>query len=238
MHKEDISYEGFKGFIAYDDNTMDKRPAVLIAHAWRGLDDFAKTQAIRLAEMGYTAFAADLYGAGKVADNNTEAAALMGPLFLDRVELQKRVNLAFNILAEHKTTDRNRMGAMGFCFGGLTVLELLRSGADVKGVVTFHAVLADKYSLIKAKRAPAQPMKGSILILHGADDPLVSKEDLTALQQELNDAKVDWQLHMYSQTSHAFTYPLANDTKIGLIYNPLSAKRAFTAMKNFFNEKL
>lgn len=243
MHTEDLDYvigkETFQGYLAFEKEGPTKRPGILIAHAWMGLDEFAKEKARKLAELGYVAFAADLYGKGNRATTTEEATAFMLPLFLNRQLLQDRIKAGFNTLKQHPQVDPTRLGGIGYCFGGLSIIELFRSGVEIKGVVSFHAVLGASLQAHSAKTVPISPhVKGSILILHGYDDPLVQSENLLRIQEELNEAKVDWQLHVYGNTSHAFTNPDANDLKIGLKYNSLSDHRSWEEMKLFFNEIL
>ena len=127
---------------------------------------------------------------------------------------------------------------MGFCFGGLTVIELLRSGVDLRGVVSFHGLLGDRIENFQAKmQPPASKLKGSILILHGYEDPLVSPNDIDSIQKEFTQAEVDWQMNIYGQTSHAFTNPMAQQKKDGMFYNPLACARAMNSMHNFFEER-
>lgn len=241
MHQEKIIYREkdmpLHGFLAYDDKQTGKRPCVLVAHAWRGQDDFARMKAAKLAELGYVGFAVDYYGEGKSVEKSVEAEALMLPLFADRALLVARLQAAVEVVKNHPMVDASKIGAIGFCFGGLAVLELFRSGADLSGAVTFHAVLGTKNGAVTAKKMPlSQNIRGSLLLLHGYDDPLVSSEDLQATQIELNAAKIDWQLHVYGQTSHAFSVPQANDKSHGLIYNPQADKRSWREMIDFFSE--
>lgn len=207
--------------------TAEKRPCVLVAHAWMGQDDFARSKAMSLAALGYVAFALDYYG--KQAYSKEEAQALMKPLSEDRKELLGRLTAGYDAIKDHSKVDKTRMGAIGFCFGGLAATELYRSGISLKGVVTFHAVMGSRIPM-------ANDIKGSILILHGYDDPLVKSEEIDKCQKEFTEAGVDWQMHIYSNTSHAFTVPQARDEEMGLMYNPTSEKRSWQAMKNFFEE--
>jgi dienelactone hydrolase len=231
-------FNGYWSFPVSKGQTPLQRPAVVIAHAWMGQDEFARHKADALAELGYIAFAADVYGEGKQAANKEEAIGLMTPLFVNRRELQKRIQGAYDFVRQHPGVDSTRIGAIGFCFGGLTVIELLRSGADVKGVVSFHGVLGNRMGTIVANTVPvAKSIKGSLLILHGFEDPLVSKEDIADIQKELSDAKVDWQMNIYSHTKHAFTNPEAHDKELGLAFQALSSERAWWAMIHFFSER-
>jgi dienelactone hydrolase len=236
-----IDGKTFKGYLAFptsQDQTAQRRPGILVAHAWMGQDAFARHKADALAELGYIAFAADLYGEGKIAKNDEEAQSLMIPLFADRTLLQKRIRAAYDVLRQHPAVDSAEIGAIGFCFGGLTVIELLRSGADIKGVVSFHGVLGNKIGPVQAHTVPiAKSIKGSLLILHGYDDPLISQQDISNMQNELNTAKVDWQMNIYGHTSHAFTNPEAHDQEHGLLFQPLSSERAWWAMIHFFSER-
>lgn len=241
MLSETRSYEDkgkeLKGYIAFDETIVGRRPAVLVAHAWKGQDAFARKKAESLAELGYVGFAADLYGDGIVVNSNEEALALMRPLFLDRKLLQERIQAAYKTIKNHPLVDPQKMGVIGFCFGGLTAIELFRSGVDLRGAVSFHAVLGNELDGVQAKAVPIKEnIQGSLLILHGHDDPLVSAQDIEAIQKELTQAKVDWQMHIYGHTSHAFTVPTANDPKMGLFFNPKANERSWQSMKNFFNE--
>lgn len=225
-----------KGFLAYKGD--EKRPGVVIAPAWRGLDEFAKQKARDLANLGYVALVADIYGEGAHATSNEKAAELMAPFFVNRKLLQERILGAFEALRAVQNVDKNKMGAIGFCFGGLTVIELLRSGADLRGVVSFHGVLGNQMGSMKAVTVPiAKNVKGSLLVLHGNSDPLVSLEDILNLQSEMDHANVDWQMNLYGHTKHAFTNPEARDDQSGLVYNEKIARRAWQSMINFFEEK-
>ena len=241
MHTETISYRHgqleLRGHLVYNNKIETARPAVIVAHAWKGQDEFARNKARALAELGYIAFAVDIYGEGKEVETSDEAAALMMPLFLDRQLLQERMKAAYDVVSNHPMVNAKMIGGIGFCFGGLAIIELFRSGVDLRGVVSFHAVLGDEMGENKAKIVPiAQGIKGSLLMLHGYDDPLVSAKDIETKEQEFTQANVDWQLHVYGHTSHAFTVPGANDKSLGLIYNPKANQRSWKAMRNFFDE--
>lgn len=231
-------YDGvnFQGYLARPDHIEGKLPAVLVAHAWRGQDDFARKKAEDLAKLGYVGLALDLYGNATNAKDDEEALQLMLPLFLNRKLLQDRVNAGLEILKNHSFIDQDAVGAIGFCFGGLAVIELLRSGATVKGVVSFHGILGTTIDKYKATLAPSAPIKGSLLVLHGYKDPLVSQADIIAFQEEMTKASVDWQMDIYGQASHAFSNPQADDQKNGMIYDSRVAERAWLAMTNFLNE--
>jgi dienelactone hydrolase len=226
-----------QGHLIFNSTLQEKRPGILVAHAWQGQDNFAREKAQRLAELRYVALATDLYGNGKYVENKEEAAQLMKPLFMDRNLLRERIIAAYQTLKMQPQVDSSQIGAIGFCFGGLTVLELLRSGTPVKGVVSFHGVLGNSLGEMKAQTAPtAGNISGSILLLHGYEDPLVSQQDIDSLQKELNQAGANWQMNIYGHTKHAFTNPKAHDDSMGLVFNPLVSKRAWQSMCLFFEE--
>lgn len=241
MHEEKVAYNAGKttcsGYMVYDSSIEGKRPAVLLTHAWMGQDDFVRQKAWDLAKLGYVGFAADIYGNGARASNPQEAEALMTPLFLDRSLLRERVVSAYEAMRQQSIVDNDRLGAIGFCFGGLTAIELLRSGAKLRGVVSFHALLGNTRGNKMAATAPiAEHVFGSLLVLHGKEDPLVSQEDIERFQAEMTAAKVDWQMHFYSHTVHAFTNPAASDYPEGLAFNEKASFRAWQSMRNFFGE--
>ena len=227
-----------QGYLAYDSAQKGKRPIVLVAHAWRGQDDFARVKALELAKLGMAAFAVDLYGNGQSVKSNEKAKELMTPLFVNRQLLRDRMLGAYQAASLCDVADNSKIGAIGFCFGGLAAIELLRSGAHLKGVVSFHALLGDTLGDLKALTLPnhKKAMQGSILLLHGADDPLVAPADVTNIQKELTDARVDWQMHIFGHTTHAFTNPEANDPQGGMNYQPLSSARGWELMRHFFAE--
>lgn len=246
MIDETIQYScndvSLSGYLAYTEDSRAKRAAIIVAHTWRGQDEFAREKARELADMGYVGFAADVYGQGKTAGSDEEALRLMLPLFLDRNLLRSRICAAADAVKRHPFVDENAIGAIGFCFGGLTVIELLRSGYPVRGVVSFHGLLGftlkDSSSQThKAKKIKnAADIKGSLLILHGFKDPLVSEGDIQALQQEFSSAGVPWQMNIYGEAAHAFTNPEANDPAGGMQYQPEAAFNAWLSMCNFFED--
>jgi len=219
-----------EGYYAYDDTIVEKMPLVLVAHDWSGLNEFACAKADKLAELGYVGFALDMYGKGKHGNTKEEKSALMAPLIQDRNKLQNRILSAFDAAKKIDQVSTSHIGAIGFCFGGLCVLDLARSGADVKGVVSFHGLLHAPEN--KAKHV----IQSKVLVLHGFDDPMVTMEHVIAFGQEMTHANVDWQLNMYGNAMHAFTNPQANDPGFGTVYNKKADVRSWIAMKKFFKE--
>ena len=219
-----------EGFFAYDDAFEGQRPTVLISHAWAGRDEFVCKKAEKLAELGYFAFALDMYGKGILGSSVEENSKLMQPFMEDRALLQRRIGAALYAVKRIPWTDENNIAAIGFCFGGLCVLDLARTGADIKGVVAFHGLFTPPDNL------QDQAIKAKVLLLHGNDDPMVPTEAVIALQQELTAKGADWQLHSYGNTMHAFTNPNANDPNFGTVYKEEADKRSWIAMKNFLTE--
>jgi dienelactone hydrolase len=219
-----------EAFFAFDDALTERRPAVLISHAWGGRDDFVAEKAIKLAELGYVGFALDMYGKGVLGGSAEQNSKLMQPFMADRGMLQKRINAALYAVTLLPWVDDTKLAAMGFCFGGLCVLDLARSGADLKGVISFHGLLGAPENL------PIQPIKAKVLALHGHDDPMGPVEQVLAFEQEMTNAGADWQLHTYGHTMHAFTNPIANDPSFGTVYQANADKRSWLAMKNFLAE--
>lgn len=241
MHEEKVAYNAGKtmcsGYMVYDSSIEGKRPAVLLAHAWMGQDDFARQKAWDLAKLGYVGFAADVYGNGAKASNPQEAEALMTPLFYNRSLLRERIVAAYSAMRGQSFADEERLGAVGFCFGGLTAIELLRSGAKLRGVVSFHGLLGNARGNKNAATVPmAEHISGALLVLHGNEDPLVSQEDIARFKAEMTSAGVDWQMHVYGHTLHAFTNPAAADYQHGLVFNEKASARAWQSMRNFFGE--
>jgi dienelactone hydrolase len=181
--------------------------------------------------MGYVAFAADIYGKGKRAKDAAEAGKLAGVYWSDRKLLRARANAGLDILMKHQFTDPKRVAAIGYCFGGSTVLELARSGADIAGVVSFHG------GLDTPDPNDAKNIKAKVLVLTGADDPNVPPSQVLAFAEEMRKARVDWQLVMYGGAVHSFTNPASgNDPSKGVAYNEKADRRSWQAMKDFFAE--
>jgi dienelactone hydrolase len=188
-------------------------------------------RAEQLAALGYVALTADIYGKGVRPANGQEASAEAGKYYRDRTLLRARARAGLDFLASRPEADPSRLAVIGYCFGGATALELARSGAPVKGTVTFHGGLSTPTP------ADAKNITGKVLVLHGADDPYTKQEDVTALMKEMREAGVDWQLVQYSGAVHSFTDKRAgNDNSKGAAYNEAADRRSWKAMKDFFEE--
>lgn len=220
-----------EGFLAYDDAAKGKRPGVVVVHDWMGVSDETRRRVRQLAELGYVALAADVYGKGIRPKDAKEAGALAGKYKGDLPALRARVRAAFDTLSKNPRVEPSKVLAIGYCFGGTTAIELARSGAPLAGVVSFHGGLGTK------DPADAKNVRCPILALHGAADPFVPPAEVAAFQKEMTDAKVDWQMVFYADAVHAFTNPGAgNDPSKGAAYNERADRRSWEAMKAFFAE--
>ena len=237
IHTETIEYKQgdtvLEGYLAYDASIKGQRPGVLIVHQWKGLTDYEKKRAEMLARLGYTAFALDIYGKGIRPQSSQEAGAQAGKYKSNRDLLRARAQAGLAVLQKHELTDPKRVAAIGYCFGGTTVIELARSGADIAGVVSFHG------GLDSPRPEDGKNIKCKVLALQGADDPFVPAKDLAAFEDEMRQAKVDWQLVKYGGAVHSFTDWNAGDNpQQGAAYNEKADRRSWEAMKQFFAEIL
>jgi dienelactone hydrolase len=223
--------EKFDGYIAAPKKLKGPLPAVLIIHNWMGLSEETKKQTRRFAEMGYVAMAVDVYGRGQRPKDAAEAGKFAGKYKGDRKLLRERLNLALARLLEEKNVNKGKVAAAGYCFGGTAAIELARSGAAIKGVVSFHG------GLDSPTPAEGQNIKAKVLLHHGAIDPYVAAKDVEALEAEFGTYKVDYQLIKYGGTVHSFTEEGAGtDISKGAAYNKLSEQRSFTSTKSFLQE--
>jgi dienelactone hydrolase len=221
------------GFLAYDDAQAGKRPGVFVVHEAWGLGEHAKERAKMLAGLGYVALAADMYGDRRQAAKMEDLGVTMGPLRENPDALRARAKAGVAALAGHSRVDASKLFAIGFCFGGMTVLELARAGSDLLGVVSFHGALETK--LPAAKGA----VKASVLVCTGADDPMVPPNLRTAFEDEMRQAGADWQVMAYGNTQHSFTNPAADGSIMpGIVYNESTDKRSWRLMNDFFAERL
>jgi len=219
-----------QGFFAVDDTKPGPVPAVIIAHAWGGRDEFVCDKAEAVAKLGYAGFALDMYGKGILGSGPEENAKLMQPLLEDRAVLQQRMQRAVDVVRQRPEVDGRKVAAMGYCFGGLCALDLARTGADILGAISIHGLFGPPGNTGGTK------IKAKILALHGHDDPMVPVDSVVALETELTGAGADWQIHVYGQTMHAFTNPKANDPGFGTVYHPDADKRAWRSLQNFLEE--
>ncbi len=224
---EDVICEGF---LAYEDNSDIKRPGVLVVPNWMGLRDFVKEKCKILASLGYVALGVDVYGKG-IRPKDTQEAAKLATFYKENPNtLRKRMLDAFDAIKSIELLKENYVGAIGYCFGGTAVLELARSGADVKGVVSFHGGLA-------TMDVSRNPIKTKVLVCHGVDDPFVPINQVLGFIKEMNERKADYQVIIYSDSVHSFTEPAAgSDKSKGTAYNELADKRSWNHMLLFLQE--
>lgn len=219
-----------EGYLAYDDSQDKKRPAVLIAHDWSGKNEFSCNKAEKLAEFGYAGFALDMFGKGINGQTKEEKSALIQPFVQDRKMLLNRMMAAINAVKALPMVDADNIAVIGFCFGGLCALDVARSGANIKGVVSFHGLLNAPDGL------PKHDIKAKVLALHGFDDPMATPEQAIAFGKEMTEAKANWELDMYGNTMHAFTNPQVNDKAFGTVYNEQANQRSWIRFINLLNE--
>ncbi|KTC64494.1 dienelactone hydrolase family protein (plasmid) [Legionella adelaidensis] len=236
IHSEEIQYTdgetNFHGFLAFDNKENNPRPCILIAHDWGGRGEDFCQKAVQLAKHGYIGFAIDMYGEAKTTELKIERRALYNSVVSDRKKLANRILAAFEAAKNHPKVIVTKIAAIGYCFGGLCVLDLARTGADVTGVVSFHG------PLLAPENGACTKVSAKILVLHGYDDPLVPPQQIQAFAKEMTHRKVDWQIHMYGLTQHSFTNPKANDDEMGLHYNEKADKRSWQSTLDFLKEVL
>ncbi len=222
-----------KGFLAYDDNRPGKRPGVLVVHEWWGLNDYARKRATMLAELGYTALAVDMYGNGATTEHPDEAGKFSKEISQNGPLARARFEAALELLKSQPTTDPERIAAIGYCFGGAVVLQMAREGVDLAGVASFHG------SLGTDRPAQKGAVKTKVLVLHGADDPFIPKEQIAQFEQEMKQASVDYKFIAYPGATHGFTNPDANRlgaaNKMPIKHHPASDQASWTEMRAFFD---
>ncbi len=233
MNTQPIRYrdqdQSLTGFLAWDDAKGNQRPGILVVHGGAGLDEHARQRAQSIAELGFVAFACDMYGDGITGDRQRVMACAM-ELRGDPERLCRRARAGLDVLAANPHID-GRLAAVGYCFGGMTVLELARSGIALAGVVSIHGNLKTTLPI------QGSQVKAKILVCHGALDPHVPMADVAAFVEEMNQAAVDWQLIVYGNAMHGFTHENASAYKVpGVAYNAQADARCSAAMKSFFVE--
>ena len=231
MKTEKITYQAgdnsFEGFLAQPEG--DSNPCVLIAHTWAGRDAFVEEKAKLLTELGYAAFAIDMYGDGKIGTSNEENAGMMQPLLDDREELARRALASLDAVSKIDSIDASKIVIMGYCFGGLVAMDLARTGADIKGAVSFHGFLAGPEN-------STNEIKAKLLALHGDSDPMVGQDQIESFRQEMTSKKVDWQLHVFGGAMHSFTNPEANDPDFGAVYSKNADERSWKIFTDLLKE--
>ena len=215
-----------------DDGGSSRRPGVLVCHEGPGLDDHARSRAARLAdELGYVAFALDYHGGGRPLEDREQMMARLGELRADPARSRAIATAGLEVLRGEARTDPARLAAIGFCFGGTLSLELARSGADLKAIVGFHSGLAPP------RPEDAAAIRAKVLMLIGADDPIVPAEQRLAFEDEMRAGGVDWQLHLYGGAVHSFTNPRATGVDLpGIAYDETADHRSWNAMNDLFDE--
>lgn len=229
----DYEHDGakLKGYLAFDATLKGPRPGVLLFHEWWGHNDYIEQRAREFAELGYVAFAADMYGAGIETKDHAEAGKLSKPFYDDRTLMQNRAKAALEQLIHVRDVDSSRIAALGFCFGGTVALEMARARAPIAAAIVFHGGLSTPHH--------ADKIQASILVLNGADDPLVKPNERFAFMDEMRYAHADWQFVEYGNAVHAFTNPNADSFKInGVAYNQTAEIRSLALAKQFLAEKL
>ena len=234
IHTRTIEYKDgdtvLEAYMAWDDSAGDPRPGVMVSHAWAGRSDLEESKAEQLAELGYVGVAIDLYGKGVHGQSKEQNAALMKPLLEDRSMLQRRMKLGLEQVRKQREVDASRVAAMGFCFGGLCVLDLARTGADVRGVASFHGLFG------KPGNTEGKKISARVLVMHGWDDPMATPDQVLGLTEELSAAGAAWQVLAYGGTKHAFTNPSANDPDFGTVYSPDADRRSWQSLQLFLAE--
>lgn len=221
-----VDGEAFQGHAAWNSSGQAKKPAVLVHHSWFGQTAFECARAYELAQLGYVGVAMDVYGRGKNGKNPEECSALMTPLVKDRDTLLKRLVAGLDAVKGMAVVDATQVAAIGFCFGGLCVLDMARAGVGLLGVAAFHAILPP--SAIAQK-----PITAKILAFHGYDDRLATREQMMTFCEEMSTAGADWQLHVYGGAMHSFTDPKADDANFGAAYNSNADRRSRETMQAF-----
>jgi dienelactone hydrolase len=235
LQKQAVPYSAgadkMEGFLVYDDAVTKPKGAILIVHDWMGLREHTKMKAEQLAQMGYVAFAVDIYGKGKNPKNSAEAATLAGKYKGDRTLLRSHIRAAYDKLLTEKNVDPKKVIAIGYCFGGTTALELARSGVPLAGTAVFHA------GLDSPTPADAKNIKGPVLVMHGADDPYVPAAEVAAFKKEMKDGNVKLTFVAYPGAVHAFTIPEAgSDNSKGAAYNADADKKSWAEFTKFLKK--
>ena len=224
-HDESTECEGYLSL----PESSQSVPLVLVAHTWKGRSEFEDQKVVALNNLGYAALSIDIFGGGINGSSVEENQALIEPFVKNRQLFRQRLISAVEFGKTIEGIDASKIALIGFCFGGLAAIELARSGYQLSGCVSFHG-------LLNQSDEPFQKVNTKLLILHGDKDPMVSANQILALQDEMTKSEADWQFISYGNTYHAFTNPAANDIEMGTVYNHDSDMRSWTAMSNFLEE--
>jgi dienelactone hydrolase len=236
--EKEISYGtgdvSMNGYLVYDNSIDEKRPGVLVVHEWWGHNPYARERARKLAELGYVALAVDMYGNGKQAGHPEDAGKFAGEVMKNMNEAQARFEAALNILKNFDKTNSEKTAAIGYCFGGGVVLQMARMGVDLDGVVSFHGSIASQMPAEKGK------VKAELLVLNGADDGFVTKDQIDAFKAEMDSADVEYKFINYQGAKHSFTNPdadsLGAEFNLPLAYDKTADEKSWNEMKNFFTK--
>jgi len=234
----DYEHDGhaLRGELAWDDAWTEPRPCVVVVHdAMKSTQGFEEERAVTLAGMGYAGFALDVYGADVHGSDEENAFRLMSPFQADRIHLQARLRAGLEAARALPEVDGNRMAAIGYCFGGLCVLDLARMNADVAGVASFHGLLTPP-AIVSGSDALAGSIRPRVLVLHGWDDPYVPPEAIPAFASEMSDREADWQLVAYGRTVHAFTNARYHEPGGAALFSPSASRRSWQLLENFLEE--
>jgi dienelactone hydrolase len=234
--KYEVAGQPFEGTLSYDDSIKGKRPGVLVVHEWWGHNAYAKKRAEMLAKLGYTAFALDMYGAGKVADHPEDAKKFMEATLADTKVAEARFNVALKLLKDQPTVETSKIAAIGYCFGGGMVLHMAKVNSDLAGVVSYHGALG-----ISANTKPVSTLvKTKIMVFNGADDPFVKKEQIDAFKQDMKAIGADYEFIDYPGVTHGFTNPEADTFALKfdmpLKYNEKADKDSWEKTQGFFKK--
>jgi dienelactone hydrolase len=234
--KYEVGGQPFEGTLSYDDSIKGKRPGVLVVHEWWGHNTYAKKRAEMLAKLGYTAFALDMYGAGKVTDHPEDAKKFMEAATSDMKVAEARFNAALKLLQQQPTVDSSKIAAIGYCFGGGMVLHMAKVNPDLAGVVSYHGALG-----ISANTKPlSTPVKTKIMVFNGADDPFITKEQIAAFKQDMTAIGADYEFIDYPGVKHGFTNPetdaFAKKFDMPLKYDEKADKDSWEKTQGFFKK--
>ena len=236
IHTENKNYSventNFKGYLAWDDSVSEARPGVLVFPEWWGLNEYIQKRTEQVAKLGYIALGVDMYGDGKTADNPEEAGSLMNAVLEDKQIIKARVEGAYNVLKEHSLSDSERLGAIGYCFGGALVLNMARMGMDLSAVVSFHGALDSFFS-----PAPGD-VKAKVLVCHGEADEFISKKAVEQFKSEMDTAGADYDFISYQGAFHGFSNHSADERgrkfNIPLAYNESADRNSWKSMQELF----